>query len=143
MAYAIRSMESAKAKKATLFVTIAEDVLLNVFATDAKAKGKAIGEAIFEHASMNQTGRMPHYGLYHVGMQVRVAQTLEQPDVPVDASGTIVGFDFDPADADRTDLQQSMVALRNLPRAMYVQMDDNDKFDLPSKTLRSCRAWIC
>lgn len=89
MAYAIRSMESAKVRKAPLFVTVAQDVVLNVFAAEAKTKGKQIGEAIFQHANMNQTGRMPHYGLYHIGMQVRVTQTLEQPDVPVDATGTI------------------------------------------------------
>jgi len=131
MAYAIRSMESAKVRKAPLFVTVAEDVVLNVFAREAKTKGKQIGEAIFQHANMNQTGRMPHYGLYHIGMQVRVTQTLEQPDVPVDATGTIVGFDLDPADARRTDLHLSMFVLRKLPSAIYVQLDDNDKFYLP------------
>jgi hypothetical protein len=137
MAYAIRSMESAKLQKATLFVTIAEDVVLNVLETETRSRGKAIGEAIFEHANMNMTGRMPHYGLYHVGMQIRATQTLEQPDVPLDSTGTIVGFDFDPVDACRTDLNQSFVVLRKLPCAMYVQMDDNDKFYVRSTPCRN------
>ena len=37
----------------------------------------------------NETGRMPHFGLYHVGMQVRLTQTLEAPYVVVDTTGTI------------------------------------------------------
>ena len=44
---------------------------------------------------------------------------------------SIVGFDLDPADARRTDLHLSMVVLRKLPSAIYVQLDDNDKFYLP------------
>ena len=45
---------------------------------------------------MNATGRLPGFAMIHVGMQVRLTQSVEPPDGVVDAIGEICGVDFHP-----------------------------------------------
>ena len=46
--------------------------------------------------NLNQTGRIPGFGMLHVGMDVRLTTSVEPPDGVVDATGNIVGIDFHP-----------------------------------------------
>ena len=88
LAYAVRSFESAKACGRTLYATRAMDVVQNV----SRGQAAAVTEALLAHTNMNDTGRLPHFGLYHVGMEVRLTQTLAAPHVVVDCIGVIRGF---------------------------------------------------
>ena len=83
---------------------------------------------------MNDTGRLPHFGLYHVGMEVRLTQTLAAPHVVVDCIGVIRGFKFAPEDEGRGDLNSSFVVLRRLPEAIYVQLQDVEQKFLAART---------
>ena len=120
LAYAVRSFESAKASGRTLYATRAVDVVQNV----SRGQAAAVAEALLSHTNMNDTGRLPHFGLYHVGMEVRLTQTLAAPHVVVDCIGVIRGFTFAPEDEGRGDLNGSFVVLRRLPEAIYVQLQD-------------------
>eukprot|EP00434_Breviolum_minutum_P035991 symbB.v1.2.031875.t1/scaffold3745.1/size85045/1 len=90
LAYAVRSFESAKASGTTLYATRAVDVVQNA----SRGQAAAVAEALLSHTNMNDTGRLPHFGLYHVGMEVRLTQTLAAPHVAVDCIGVIRGFTF-------------------------------------------------
>ena len=129
MAYTVRSFESAKAARQTLYAVRAVDVVQNV----ARERARAIAEAIVGHPNMNETGRLPHYGLYHVGMEVRFTQTVAAPNVVVDTVGIIRGFAFAAEDANRPDLRAPFVVLRRFPDAIYVQLQDVPHRFLPDE----------
>ena len=101
MAIPIRSVFSARKARATLFVIQAEDDLLNPWTelqnlpAPLKAETqRRVGEAALRHPNMNETGRMPGFAMIHMGMQVRLTQTIEQPDAVVDSTGVVTGIDF-------------------------------------------------
>ena len=149
MAMPIRSVFSARQARATLFVIQAEDDLLNPWAElqslppplAAETK-RRVGEAALRHPNMNETGRMPGFVLIHMGMQVRLTQTVEQPDAVVDSTGVVTGIDFhaleprshreaahrsgatEPAEA-------AVVVLKHQPICIYVRLDENDTEFLP------------
>ena len=85
MAYTVRSFESAKAAAQTLYAVRAVDTVQNVLPHRAK--------------DVAETGRLPHYGLYHVGMEVRFTQTVAAPHIVVDTVGIIRDFAFAAEDA--------------------------------------------
>ena len=120
LAYAVRSLESAKACGRTLYATRAMDVVQNV----SQGQAAAVAEALLAHTNMNDTGRLPHFGLYHVGMEVRLTQTLAAPHVVVDCIGVIRGFKFAAEEEARGDLNGSFVVLRKLPEAIFVEFQD-------------------
>ena len=74
---------------------------------------------------MSDTGRMPGIAMLHLGMRVRCTVSVEPPLAPVDATGTIEGFDFHPDDrtAD-ADPEPAIRVLRQLPRAVILKLDD-------------------
>ena len=43
---------------------------------------------------MNTTGRAPGFGMFHIGMRMRLVQSVEPPEGVVDATGECVGIDF-------------------------------------------------
>ena len=111
MAYTRRSFESAKAAGRTLYATRAVDVAQNVHPDRAAA----VAQAVLQHPNMNETGRLPHFGLYHIGLEVRLTQTLAALHVVVDCTVIIRGFHFSAEDRRRGDLHAPFVVLRNLP----------------------------
>ena len=129
LAYAVRSFESAKACGKTLYATRAIDVVHNV----SRGQAAAVTEAVLAHTNINDTGRLPHFGLYHVGMEVRLTQTLAAPYVVVDCIGVIRGFKFAAEDEARGDLNGSFVVLRKLPEAIYVEFQDLEQNFLSSE----------
>ena len=90
-------------------------------------------KAIVAHPNMNETGRLPHYGLYHAGMEVRFTQTVAAPHIVVDTAGIIRGFAFAAEDANRGDLHGSFVVLRRFPDALYVELQDVPHRFLPDE----------
>ena len=129
MAYTVRSFESAKAAGATLYATRAVDVVQNL----GPDRAAAVAKAVLGHANMNETGRLPHFGLYHVGMEVRLTQTLAAPHVVVGCIGIIRGFHFSTEDQGRGDLHGSFVVLRQLPEAIFAELQDVPQNFIPEE----------
>eukprot|EP00438_Fugacium_kawagutii_P011238 Skav211179 [mRNA] locus=scaffold884:124274:125309:+ [translate_table: standard] len=132
LAYTVRSFESAKAAGATLYATRAIDSVQNV----PIAKASRVAEALLTHTNMNETGRLPHFGLYHVGMEVRLTQTLAAPHIVVDCIGIIRGFQFAPEDLNRGDMHGPFVVLRKLPEAIFVEFQETPYDFVPAEPCR-------
>ena len=64
-------------------------------------RAATVAQAVLQHPNMNETGRLPRFGLYHVGTEVRLTQTLAAPRVVVE------GFHFSAEDRHRGDLHAS------------------------------------
>ena len=97
LAYSVRSFESAKASGRTLYATRAVDVVQNV----SRGQAAAVAEALLSHIQHERhwSSASSHtLGLHHVGMEVRLTQTLAAPHVVVDCIGVIRGFKFAPED---------------------------------------------
>ena len=78
MATAMRSTLSARAAKAVLFIVQAEDRVANPWpALGQENVRKSVGEQLLRHPNMNNTGRLPAFALFHVGMRGRLTQTVE------------------------------------------------------------------
>ena len=93
------------------------------------------------------TGRLPGFAMFHVGMEVRLTQSVEPPDGVVDAIGNVVGVDFhahEPLSHGRHFSRQvndsgaeelvvlSIVVLHRLPQCVYVKLHDcQTEFLLP------------
>ena len=82
---------------------------------------------------MNETGRLPAFAMLHLGMKVRLTQTVEDEIAVVDDTGTVIGIDFHEHELlqHKLALQQavkSTILLRYPPTAVYVRIDkpDND-----------------
>ena len=138
MAQVSRSQLSAEHHKCPLFVIQAEDQFLSaVDAKDARlrlddnALRQKIGIAVLSHPNMNETGRLPGFALLHIGMKVRLTQTSESGIAVTDATGVVVGMDFDDREPRSHGSasecpQSSVVVLQYMPRAVYVQLDAVD-----------------
>ena len=46
--------------------------------------------------NMNNTGRLPAIAMLHIGMTIRLTNTVEAPEAVTDSTGEVVGIDFDP-----------------------------------------------
>ena len=121
MAQVIRSRLSAQQKESTLYVVPAEDHALNLPAgstlTDAY-----VSEQIASVPNMNNTGRLPSIALIHIGMEIRLTNTVEAPEVVTDSTGVVIGIDVDPADASAAVQSQGVIILQKLPLAVIVKL---------------------
>jgi hypothetical protein len=136
MAQAMRSQMSAEQNRKTLFAVQAEDEYLSAldnsyaavdFSSDRLRRN--LSTAVLNHPNMNETGRLPSFCLFHVGMKMRVTQTTESGVVVTDATGTVCGVDFDerePRDhREAAELSsQPLVVLKHLPVAIYLKLDE-------------------
>ena len=88
MAQVIRSRLSAQKEGATLYAIPAEDHVLNLPVghnlTDAY-----VSEQIARVPNMNNTGRLPSIALIHIGMEIRLTNTVEAPAVVTDSTGIV------------------------------------------------------
>jgi hypothetical protein len=92
MATAMRSTLSARAAKAVLFIVQAEDRVTNPWPALGKDQVReSVGEQILRHPNMNNTGRLPGFAMFHVGMRARLTQSVEPPEAVVDAIGEVIG----------------------------------------------------
>ena len=75
-----------------------EDRVTNPWpALDKQQIRESVGEQSLRHPNMNNTGRLPGFAMFHVGMRVRLTQPVEPPEAVVDASGSVRGLDFHPS----------------------------------------------
>ena len=95
MATAMRSTLSARAAKAVVFIVQAEDRMANPWpALGAEHVRESLGEQLLRHPNMNDTGRLPGFAMFHVGMRARLTQSVEPPAAVVDAMCEVRGLDF-------------------------------------------------
>ena len=118
MAQVIRSRLSAVKAAATLYIVPAKNYILNR-PHNQRFTDEYLAETISSVPNMNTTGRLPSIGLLHLGMIVRLTNTVETPEAVTDSVGEIVGIDFDPdepgADAHQISSDESIRILRRLP----------------------------
>ena len=57
-----------------------------------------VSEQIASVPNMNNTGRLPSIALVHIGMEIRLTNTVEAPEAVTDSTGIIIGMDLDPVD---------------------------------------------
>ena len=74
MAQVIRSRLSAVKAAATLFIVPAKDYVLNR-PVNARLTDAYLAEVISSVPNMNNTGRLPSIGLFHLGMIIRLTNT--------------------------------------------------------------------
>ncbi len=77
---------------------------------------------------MSETGFLPGFCMFHVGMRIRFTQTVEAGLVVVDQTGVVVGVDFhenEPVEnKEALELRQKpVVLLRHLPLFVYIKLD--------------------
>jgi hypothetical protein len=138
MAIPIRSQLSAKYHKRTLFVVQAHDEYLSYFDKEhvtldfsKEAVKRGVARAVLAHPCMNETGRLPAFAMFHIGMQVRLTLTSEQRVAVTDAAGVIRGIEFDDREPKRhkeatTNGDLSIVRLLYMPKALYIKLDEVD-----------------
>ena len=154
MATAMRCRLSARAAKAVLFIVQAEDEVANPWPSLRQENTrKSVGEQLLRHANMNDTGRLPGFAMFHVGMRARLTQSVEPPEAVVDATGEVIGLDFhhleprshrrcafpenslgsatEPASASEISAATSVVILKHQPLCVYFKLDDCEIEFLP------------
>ena len=88
MAQAIRSRLSAEKAAATLFIVPAKDYILNR-PPNSRLTDAYLAEVISSVPNMNNTGRLPSIGLVHLGMIIRLTNTVEAPEAVTDSTGRV------------------------------------------------------
>ena len=78
-----------------------------------------LAEVISRVPNMNNTGRLPSIGLLHLGMIIRLTNTVEAPEAVTDSTGEVIGIDLDPDEpsdaAGHTAAIEGIRILRMLP----------------------------
>ena len=145
MASAIRSKLSARTAEAALFIVQAEHEIVNPWSElQNEQVRKSVGEHLLRHPNMNTTGRIPGFAMFHIGMQVRLTQSVEPPEGVVDATGEVFGVDFHPLELEShrrcafpvhgaAEPVASVAVLRHQPLCVYVKLNGCDTELLPPK----------
>ena len=137
MAQVIRSRLSATHAEATLYFIPAQDYVLN-HPGNARLTNAHIAEHIAAVPNMNTTGRLPAIAMLHLGMVVRLTTTVEAPEVVTDATGSVVGIDVHPDDAqsaaaEHADPPPPIRTLKKLLLAVIVKLDNVTTEYLPPR----------
>ena len=128
MAQVIRSRLSAAQAGATLFIIPAKDYVLNRL-QNSRLTDAHLAEQIASVPNMNNTGRLPSIGMVHLGMTIRLTNTVEAPEAVTDSTGEVVGIDLDPDEpSDATERTSPIEGIRILHR-------------LPTVTVKPRLAW--
>ena len=135
MAQALRSQLSAAENKRTLFVIQAEDEYTSALDKKSTAVNlndttvrRKISTTVLNHPNMNETGRMPGFALLHIDMEVRLTQTTESGIAVTDATGKVVGIEFDerepqPHQEAAEKPTSPVIVLKYMPKAVYLELD--------------------
>ena len=65
---------------------------------NARLTDAYLAEQIASIPNMNNTGRLPAIAMIHLGMTIRLTNTVEAPEAVTDSTGEVVGIDLDPAE---------------------------------------------
>lgn len=86
MAQVIRSRQSATQAGATLYICPATDYVLNR-PDNRRLSDEYLAQQISAVPNMNNTGRLPSIGMWHIGMDIRLTNTVEGPEAVTDSTG--------------------------------------------------------
>ena len=123
MAQVIRSRLSAQREGATLYVVPTEDHVLNL-PVRSNLTDAYVSEQIASVPNMNNTARLPSIALVHIGMQIRLTNTVEAPEVITDSTSIVIVIDLDPVDASAAAQSEGVVIIRHLRLAVIVELHD-------------------
>ena len=126
MAQVIRSRLSAQQCGATLYIIPAEDHVFN-HPQKSRFTDEYLAEQIASSPNMNNTARLPSIALIHIGMEIRLTNTVEPPEVVTDSTGVVLGIDVEPEDARMAQHfpvgeTQGVRILRKQPLAVIVKL---------------------
>ena len=132
----VRAKASSMDAKKRLYYCQAVDVPDRV-SVDSKTYTRMLQEP-----SLSNTKRLPGLCLLHVGMRVRLTATVLSPWAVQDSAGEVVAMSFSPEDAAALRAEGHIAAtsvsaeyaLRALPVAVYVKLDEVDVEFLPPTT---------
>ena len=88
MAQVIRSRLSAVKAAAALIIVPAKDYVLNR-PLNRRLTDAYLAEVISSVTNMNNTGRLPSIGLVHLGMIIRLTNTVEAPEAITDSTSLV------------------------------------------------------
>ena len=80
---------------------------------------------------MNNTGRLPSIALIHIGMEIRLTNTVEAPEVVTDSTGIVIGIDLDPVHEPAAAQSEGVMILQKLPLAVIIKLNDVNTEFLP------------
>ena len=128
MAQVIRARQSATQAGATLYVCPATDYILNR-PDNRHLTDEYLAEQISSVPNMNNTGRLPSIGMWHIGMEIRITNTVEGPEAVTDSTGVVVGIDVDPSE-ESTESDNGVRVLQRLP-TLIMKLDGVETKFLP------------
>ena len=128
---------SAQKSGQTLFYAQAVDQVLTLLQL---AKKEEFYEELLKIPSLSSTKRLPAAVLWHHGMRMKFSTTLQQPFAVQDVECTVVGFEPDDKDYDtqaalNAQYCQGEHVCENIPKAIYVKIDDCEHHFLPPAVL--------
>jgi hypothetical protein len=135
MAQHLRTVLSARCAKQCLYYVQAADAVANMPSGILPAQRKILLKRLLQEPNMNATGRLMGFCGFHIGMRVRITQTIEAPHVVIDSVGEVVGVEFDASERNHLRAQaenQCVILLQNMP-VVYVKVDDCGIDFLPPK----------
>ena len=74
-----------------------------------------LAEVISSVPNMNNTGRLPSIGLLHLGMIIRLTNTVEAPEAVTDSTGEVVSIELDPHEPSEAIERTCIRILQRLP----------------------------
>jgi hypothetical protein len=122
MAQVIRSRLSAIEHNATLYFIPAKDYLLNR-PFNPRLTDSFLAEQIAGVPNMNNTGRLPSIAMLHIGMEMRLTNTVETPEAVTDSTGVVIGIDLDPDEPRETHHTTGIRILQKIP-IVIVKLDN-------------------
>ena len=144
MASFMEALKSARAAQKALFYIQAVDAAQN-HAPTKEAEAQDFYRELLKVPSLSKTSRLPAFCLLHVGMQVRLTTTLEQPYAVQDATATVLELHFadDDAQAHRhlRGGQDRDILLDCLPIAVLVHLHDCKHVFLPVAPCSRCHTF--
>ena len=145
MASFMEARESAREAKKTLFYVQAVDIIKN-FTAPTPTAATDLFHSVLQVPSLTKTKRLPAFSLLHVGMEVRLLTTLENPWAVQDATATVLEIHWAEHDAKAQQYMSSVaqdaeILLEQLPRAVLIRLHDCKHVFLPCAPCSSCSAF--
>ena len=145
MASYVDARDSARLAQKTLFYVQAVDVITN-YSASCPEQSRDLFRSLLQVPSLTKTKRLPAFCLLHVGMEVRLTTTLDQPYAVQDATATVLEIHYAEHDAAaqqymRSAAQPEEVLLDQLPVAVLVRLHDCKHVFLPCEPCDGCEAF--
>ena len=123
----------------------AVDVITN-YSASCPEQSRDLFRSLLQVPSLTKTKRLPAFCLLHVGMEVRLTTTLDQPYAVQDATATVLEIHYAEHDAAaqqymRSAAQLQEVLLDQLPVAVLVRLHDCKHVFLPCEPCGGCEAF--